>query len=119
MSLDFEMNGIFPTPIYFAKLKKFTDMELRVIKLIGENQTVRNMGNSRSEDTFILKSKPFENIRKQLMQHIRQYFNKVICTYDKQSKSGSGSDASKRKVKGTLHLVSQKHAIKVKVNLYR
>ena len=82
MSLDFEMNGIFPTPIYFAKLKKFTDMELRVIKLIGENQTVRNMGNSRSEDTFILKSKPFENIRKQLMQHIRQYFNKVICTSD-------------------------------------
>ena len=42
----------------------------------------------------------------------------VICTYDKQSKSGSGSDASKRKVKGTLHWVSQKHAIKVKVNLY-
>ena len=42
----------------------------------------------------------------------------VICTYDKQSKSGSGSDASMRKVKGTLHWVSQKHAIKVRVNLY-
>ena len=42
----------------------------------------------------------------------------VICSYDKESKSGSGSDASKRKVKGTLHWVSQKHAIKVKVNLY-
>ena len=42
----------------------------------------------------------------------------VLCTYDKASKSGSGSDASKRKVKGTLHWVSQKHAIKAKVNLY-
>ena len=83
MSLDFELNGIFPTPIYFAKLKKFTDMELKVIKLIGENQSVRNMGNSRSDDTFILRAKPFENIKKQLMRHIRQYFDKVICTSDK------------------------------------
>jgi len=83
MSLDFEMNGIFPTPIYYAKLKKFTDMELKVIKLIGENQSIRNMGNSRSDDTFILRTKPFENIRKQLMRHVRQYFDKVICTSDK------------------------------------
>lgn len=42
----------------------------------------------------------------------------ILCSYDKDSKSGSGSEASKRKVKGTLHWVSEKHAIKVKVNLY-
>ena len=30
----------------------------------------------------------------------------VLCTYDPESKSGSGSDASKRKVKGTLHWVT-------------
>jgi glutaminyl-tRNA synthetase len=42
----------------------------------------------------------------------------VQCTYDPQSKSGSGTDESLRKVKGTLHWVSEQHAISVKVRLY-
>ena len=42
----------------------------------------------------------------------------ILCTYDKDSKSGSGSESSKRKVKGTLHWVSQKHAIKAHVKIY-
>ena len=32
----------------------------------------------------------------------------IICSYDPESKSGSGTEASKRKVKGTLHWVTQK-----------
>lgn len=40
------------------------------------------------------------------------------CTYDPDSKSGSGTEASKRKVKGTLHWVSSKHAIDAEVRLY-
>jgi glutaminyl-tRNA synthetase len=42
----------------------------------------------------------------------------IHCTYDEDSKSGSGSEASKRKVKGTLHWVSVKHAVKAEVRLY-
>lgn len=42
----------------------------------------------------------------------------IHCTYDKDSLSGSGSEASKRKVKGTIHWVSIKHAVKAKVRLY-
>ncbi len=42
----------------------------------------------------------------------------VYCTYDKDSKSGSGTEASLRKVKGTLHWVSVAHAAKVEVRLY-
>lgn len=42
----------------------------------------------------------------------------IHCTYDPESRSGSGSDASKRKVKGTLHWVSVKHAVAVEVRLY-
>ena len=42
----------------------------------------------------------------------------IICTYDPKSKSGSGSDESKRKVKGTLHWVSISHAIPIKVRIY-
>ncbi|MCF6223264.1 MAG: glutamine--tRNA ligase/YqeY domain fusion protein [Flavobacteriaceae bacterium] len=42
----------------------------------------------------------------------------IHCTYDEESKSGSGSEASKRKVKGTIHWVSVKHAVKAEVRLY-
>ncbi len=42
----------------------------------------------------------------------------IHCSYDADSKSGSGSEASKRKVKGTLHWVSVKQAIKAEVRLY-
>ena len=42
----------------------------------------------------------------------------IHCTYDAYSRSGSGTEASLRKVKGTLHWVSIKHAIKAEVRLY-
>ena len=42
----------------------------------------------------------------------------VFCTYDPKSKSGSGSQESLRKVKGTLHWVSQKHAVPVVIREY-
>ena len=42
----------------------------------------------------------------------------IICTYDPLSKSGSGSEESQRRVKGTLHWVSTLQAHPIKVNLY-
>lgn len=42
----------------------------------------------------------------------------IHCTYDPLTKSGSGTEESKRKVKGTLHWVSVKHAIKAEVRAY-
>ena len=42
----------------------------------------------------------------------------VHCTYDTKSKSGSGTEESMRKVKGTLHWVSVKHANKAGIKLY-
>ncbi len=42
----------------------------------------------------------------------------IHCTYDKDSLSGSGTEASKRKVKGTLHWVSIAHAKQVEVRIY-
>ncbi len=42
----------------------------------------------------------------------------IRCTYDVDSKSGSGTEASQRKVKGTLHWVSAKHAVPVQVKQY-
>lgn len=42
----------------------------------------------------------------------------IHCTYDPESRSGSGTEASLRKVKGTLHWVSVPHAVKAEVRLY-
>ena len=42
----------------------------------------------------------------------------IHCTYDEDSKSGSGTEASMRKVKGTIHWVSIKHALQAEVRLY-
>ena len=42
----------------------------------------------------------------------------VQCTYDPKSKSGSGTEESLRKVKGTLHWVSIPHAITAEVRVY-
>jgi glutaminyl-tRNA synthetase len=42
----------------------------------------------------------------------------VQCAYDPKSKSGSGTEESLRRVKGTLHWVSIKHAIEAEIRLY-
>lgn len=42
----------------------------------------------------------------------------IHATYDTESLSGSGTEASQRKVSGTLHWVSIRHAIEAEVRLY-
>ena len=42
----------------------------------------------------------------------------VICEYDPESKSGSGSEQSLRKVKGTLHWVTQNDSVEITINSY-
>ncbi|RZJ55083.1 MAG: glutamine--tRNA ligase, partial [Flavobacterium sp.] len=42
----------------------------------------------------------------------------IHCTYDDDSRSGSGSEASMRKIKGTIHWVSIQHALEAEVRIY-
>ena len=42
----------------------------------------------------------------------------IYATYDEDSKSGSGTESSMRKVKGTLHWVSAQHALPIEVRVY-
>ena len=42
----------------------------------------------------------------------------IHCTHDADSRSGSGTEASTRRVKGTLHWVSIQHAVKAEVRAY-
>lgn len=42
----------------------------------------------------------------------------IHCTYDLDSRSGSGTEASQRKVKGTIHWVSIAHAVPAEIRIY-
>ncbi len=43
---------------------------------------------------------------------------KIYCTYDSKSKSGSGTEESLRKVKGTIHWIDKNNYEKISVNNY-
>lgn len=68
-------------------------------------------GEVRLKNGYILKA---ESCTKDAEGNITE----VQCTYDPNSKSGSGTPESLRKVKGTLHWVSIPHAITAEVRLY-
>lgn len=68
-------------------------------------------GEVRLKGAYIIKA---ESVEKDAQGNIQT----IYCTYDEESKSGSGTEASMRKVKGTLHWVSVKHALPIEVRIY-
>lgn len=65
----------------------------------------------RLKNAYIIKAE-------QVLKDENGEIKEIHCTYDPESRSGSGTEASTRKVKGTLHWVSEKHAIKAEIRLY-
>ncbi|RAR72881.1 glutamine--tRNA ligase/YqeY domain fusion protein [Flavobacterium aciduliphilum] len=65
----------------------------------------------RLKNAYIIKG---ENVVKDANGNITE----IHCTYDVDSRSGSGTEASQRKVKGTIHWVSIAHAIPAEVRIY-
>ena len=71
-----------------------------------------SIGNEvRLKNGYIIKG---ESVTKDAKGNITE----IQVTYDEDSRSGSGSEASQRKVAGTLHWVSISHAIEAEVRLY-
>ena len=68
-------------------------------------------GEVRLKNAYIIKA---ENVIKNEQGEITE----IHCSYDPDSLSGSGTEASLRKVKGTLHWVSISHAIEAEVRVY-
>jgi glutaminyl-tRNA synthetase len=68
-------------------------------------------GEVRLKGAYIIKAESVEKDAEGTIQTI-------YCTYDEESKSGSGTEASMRKVKGTLHWVSVKDALPIEVRIY-
>ena len=65
----------------------------------------------RLKNAYIIKAE-------RVIKNSKGEINEVYCTYDKKSKSGSGTLESQRKVKGTIHWVDKKSSIPVKINKY-
>jgi glutaminyl-tRNA synthetase len=65
----------------------------------------------RLKNAYIIKAESVVKDEKGKIQEIH-------CTYDSKSLSGSGTEESLRKVKGTLHWVSAAHAIEAEVREY-
>ena len=65
----------------------------------------------RLKNAYIIKG---ENVVKDSEGNISE----IHCTYDVDSRSGSGTEASQRKVKGTIHWVAISHTIPVEVRVY-
>jgi len=68
-------------------------------------------GEVRLKNAYIIKA---ESCTKDAEGNITE----IQCTYDPKSKSGSGTEESLRKVKGTLHWVSIKHALEAEIRIY-
>ncbi len=78
----------------------------------GKNFFRLSLGNEvRLKSAYIIKG---ESVLKDEAGNILE----IHCTYDPETRSGSGTEASERKVKGTLHWVSIAHAIKAEVREY-
>jgi glutaminyl-tRNA synthetase len=71
-----------------------------------------SLGNEvRLKSAYIIKAESVVKDESGVIQEIH-------CTYDPESRSGSGTEASQRKVKGTLHWVSIEHTIQAEVREY-
>lgn len=54
----------------------------------------------------------------QVIKNAAGEVTELRCSYDPDTRSGSGSEAEARKVKGTIHWVSAQHAVKAEIRLY-
>ena len=74
------IHQLFPQPVYFSKLEReLTKEELKTINEYKKN-TYKNVGNTTSNNNYVLENKTLKNLKKDLHTKIMDYFDKVICT---------------------------------------
>ena len=80
--MEATINGIFPTPIYMSKLdRELTPLELKFVDK-SKKDSHKNIGNTVSNNNYILNQRPFFNIKKELDKKVQDYFKKVLSTTD-------------------------------------
>tara|TARA_B100000029_G_C17576836_1_gene958438 strand:- start:1536 stop:2222 length:687 start_codon:yes stop_codon:yes gene_type:complete len=76
------VEGIFPTPIYFSYLKRPLSEEEEKLVIQSKKKTFKNVGNISSKDTYILETKPFKKLKKDLLLRVEHFFYNVLCYKD-------------------------------------
>ena len=74
------IRSLFPEPVYFSKLERaLTKKEL---KIIDEHQkkTYPKVGNTTSNDNYVLENTTLKNLKKDLHTKVMDYFDKIVCT---------------------------------------
>jgi len=80
MTIQSNIMGIFPTPIYSSKLNRpLSEEELSFIDNTKLNVYL-NEGNTTSKDTNILENEVFKNLKEDLYLRVKDYFDKIIST---------------------------------------
>ena len=78
MTIQSNIMGIFPTPIYSSKLNRpLSKEELSFIDKTKLNVYL-NEGNTTSEDRNILENEVFKNLKEELYLRVKDYFDKII-----------------------------------------
>lgn len=84
MNNDFKVAGLFPTPVYLAKLdSKFSDIakELENVEVMhddAEQELYKGWGYV-GKDTYVLNNEPFEELRAELLRHVQFFSNNILC----------------------------------------
>jgi len=74
------LHQIFPEPIYISKVERaLTKEELQTVDKY-KKKTQTNLGNTRTEDSYILDHKALKNLKKDLYKKVIHYFDEVVCT---------------------------------------
>ena len=74
------VHKLFPEPVYFSKLERaLTKEELKTINKY-KKKTYPNVGNTTSNDNYVLENKTLKNLKKDLHTKVMDYFDKIVCT---------------------------------------
>ena len=73
-----EVNGIFPVPVYRAKLeRKFTTRELRFVEKM-KTKNIVNAGNITSKNNYVFNNPSLITLKKEMDLFIEDYFSKIV-----------------------------------------
>jgi len=74
------IHQLFPEPVYFSKLEReLTKEELKTINKY-KKKACPNIGNTASNDNYVLENKTLKNLKKDLHTKVMDYFDKIVCT---------------------------------------
>ncbi len=73
-TFDYAIDGIFPVPVYYSfDVKKFTKAELTAVNNHKKN-CYGNVGNITSNNTYVLNTNSFQQLKSHLTRHINENF---------------------------------------------